>query len=188
MTPTTFHPVDEPSSSGRRPVVVRSTCRRRPRDDRTKTARANATQKNSTYSSRAFARLRVSRVAFARVTENPNRIPAPMHALECARAHSRSRRARARTGERHDDIVEKKISVCVRSFVRSFARRVRSRARACDDDDVTERGTERAVRGNAVRDAMDVSSSMGVYIDRLRGTQMSDRQMHKKQNPQKVPR
>ena len=105
-----------------------------------------------------------------------------------ARARTRGRDELAtRTGERHDDIVEKKISVFVRSFVRSRVAFVRARARVTTT--TAREGNERKVPcgGRGHRDAMDVSSSIGLYIDILRGTQMSDRQMHKKQNPQKVP-
>ena len=86
-----------------------------------------------------------------------------------------------RTGERrHDDIEEKKKYP--RAFVRSFVR-----ARACaDDDDVTREreGNERNGPWAPRRDEC-VSSSIVIYIDRLRGTQMSDRQIHKKTKPSK---
>ncbi len=67
-----------------------------------------------------------------------------------------------------------------RSLVRSFVR-----ARACaDDDDVTREreGNERNGPWAPRRDEC-VSSSIVIYIDRLRGTQMSDRQIHKKTKP-----
>ena len=121
------------STRRRRPVDGPSSSARRPRDDDATTlARTRPPKKHPTHASRAFARLRVSRVAFARVPEHPNRIPARMRerARSDARARARGRDELAtRTGERrHDDIEEKKIPARARAFVRSRVAFVRARA------------------------------------------------------------
>ena len=170
-TPTTFPPVDGPSSSVR---ARTSTTARRPRD-----ADASGFPRKKKFLSllRASPRL-PRRVRGVTESESMNSIRIRIRIAfprECIRMRARdvaveTRRARARTGDRrHDDIVEKK-----NKRVRSFAR-----ARACDDDfAVTSSRSSPLARvpcGRRTPRRVDVLYYIGVYIDTLRGTQMSDR-------------